>query len=307
MSENGTALRAEALVKSYGGLKVVDGVSLELRYGEVLGLLGPNGAGKTTTVGMLYGAVRRDEGLVSVGGFAVPQQEREAKRILGVVTQEDRLDEDFTVLENLRQFAHRHGIGRKAADVRALALLEELGIRRYAGSAPSELSGGLKRRLVLARALMHEPRLLFLDEPTTGLDPDARQDFWMRIASLKEQGYAMLLTTHYMDEAERLCDRLLLIQNGRIIDEGTPHEIILKHAGEDAIEAGGISEEQLAAIMPAGAVRRPLFDGGVCVSLPGGSMKNTWQAFHELDLPSLRRRKCNLEDVFLLMTGRGLE
>ena len=301
------AVSVANLAKVYGTARVVDGVSFQLHYGEILGVLGPNGAGKTTTVGMLYGAVRKTSGAVNFGALEIASSEREIKETIGVVTQEDRLDNDFTVIENLTQFAHRHGLTGRRAVSRAEDLLEELGIECFKDFSPERLSGGMKRRVVLARSLMHSPRVLFLDEPTTGLDPDARQDFWERITKFREEGYAILLTTHYMDEAEKLCDRLLLMQRGRIIDEGTPREIILRHAGEDALEIEGLEEEKLAPMVPGNAVFRSLFDGGFYVSIPGDSVKELWKPFHDLDLPGLKRRKCNLEDVFLQMTGRGLE
>lgn len=304
--EGAIALTADSLVKTYNARRVVDSISFELRYGEVLGILGPNGAGKTTTVGMLYGAVRRDSGSISFGSLDLERETREVKRLLGVVTQEDRLDSDFSVIENLTNFAHHYRITGGKGIARAEELLDELDMDEYRGFPPEELSGGLRRRVVLARALMHRPRILFLDEPTTGLDPDARQDFWARISTFKDEGYAILLTTHYMEEAEKLCDRLLLLQQGSIIDGGSPQDIIFRHAGEDAIEAGGLDEDSLLKLIPSDAVWRPLFDGGFFISRPAGSVKDLWQGFHDLDLPSLKRRKSNLEDVFLLMTGRGL-
>ncbi len=304
--EGAVALTADNLLKTYNGRRVVDGISFELRYGEVLGILGPNGAGKTTTVGMLYGAVERDSGSVSFGGLDLDRETKKVKSLLGVVTQEDRLDPDFSVIENLTNSAHHYRITGAKGVARGDELLNELDMDEYRGFLPEELSGGLRRRVALARALMHRPVILFLDEPTTGLDPDARQDFWARISMFKEKGYAVLLTTHYMEEAEKLCDRLLLMQQGVIIDCGSPQDIIFRHAGEDAIEAGGLEEEALLGLLPSDAVWRPLFDGGLFISRPGGSVKDLWQGFHDLNLPSLKRRKSNLEDVFLLMTGRGL-
>ncbi|NMC63541.1 MAG: ABC transporter ATP-binding protein [SAR324 cluster bacterium] len=301
------ALRVRKLMKSFGERCVVNQVSFDIHRGEVVGLLGPNGAGKTTTVGMLYGAVRKDDGEVLFSGIGSEIASREARRVLGVVTQEDRLDSDFSVIENLIQFAHRHRLTGSQAVERAESLLKEFGIEEYRNYSTDNLSGGLRRRLVLARALMHKPYILFLDEPTSGLDPDARQAFWTYISNLKDRGYAILLTTHYMDEAEKLCDRLLLIQNGSIIDEGAPSDVILRHAGEDALELEGLEESKLKELLPEGGVYRHMFDGGFLVSRPGGSVQELWRLFHDLDLPTLKRRRSNLEDVFLLMTGRGLD
>src|SRR4028118_1421489 len=220
------ALKVYDLWKTYGSRQVVQGVNFTLHPGEILGLLGPNGAGKTTTVGMLYGAVVPSRGFVQLGQHQVQAQGRQVRASMGIVTQEDNLDPDFTVFENLAYFAHHYRIIGKAARNRAGELLAQVGLQEYASNRVDELSGGMKRRLVLARALINNPQVVFLDEPTTGLDPDARQDFWKLVSQLKQQGCGVLLTTYYMDEAQRLCDRLILLQQGKMIDQGTPEELI---------------------------------------------------------------------------------
>jgi lipooligosaccharide transport system ATP-binding protein len=234
------ALSVYDLWKSYGDHTVVQGVNFTLNPGEILGLLGPNGAGKTTTVGMLYGAVIPSRGFVQLGENQIQAQGRQARSSMGIVTQEDNLDPDFTVFENLTFFAHHYRITGKAARKRAGELLAQVGLQDYANNRVDELSGGMKRRLVLARSLINYPQVVFLDEPTTGLDPDARQDFWRLVSELKQNGCGVLLTTHYMDEAQRLCDRLILLQHGKMIDQGSPDELIERTVGREVAEIEGI-------------------------------------------------------------------
>ncbi|MCP2732530.1 ABC transporter ATP-binding protein [Limnofasciculus baicalensis] len=207
-------LQVYDLWKSYGEHSVVQGVNFTLNPGEIIGLLGPNGAGKTTTVAMLYGTVKPSRGFVQLGEYQIQAQGKDARTFMGIVTQEDNLDPDFSVIENLIFFAHHYRITGKAARERAGELLAQVGLSDYARNPIDELSGGMKRRLVLARALINHPKIVFLDEPTTGLDPDARQDFWRLVSQLKQSGCGILLTTHYMDEAQRLLRYLL---GGRFI------------------------------------------------------------------------------------------
>lgn len=300
-----TALVAYDLWKLYGNKPVVQGVSLTLNSGEILGLLGPNGAGKTTTVGMLYGAVVPNRGFVKLGEVSVQGSGPIARAKMGIVTQEDNLDPDFSVIENLIYFAHHYRIVGKAARVRAGELLALVDLQDHAQKAIDELSGGMKRRLVLARALINQPQIVFLDEPTTGLDPDARQDFWKLVTYMREQGCGVLLTTHYMDEAQRLCDRLLLLQQGQVIDQGTPEELIRRTIGEEVIEIKGVNEADLQALTAHTWCRS--FGNGYLVALPSDSPDALHQQLAALQPQRLVRRQANLEDVFLRLTGDRLQ
>ncbi|MBD2310530.1 ABC transporter ATP-binding protein [Desertifilum sp. FACHB-1129] len=297
------SLVAYDLWKEYGDRTVVQGVSFTLNPGEVLGVLGPNGAGKTTTVGMLYGSVLPTRGFVQIGDYQVQNQGREARSYLGIVTQEDNLDPDFTVFENLLHFAHHYRITGNAARARASELLAQVNLQDYAKNQVDELSGGMKRRLVLARALINQPSIIFLDEPTTGLDPDARQDFWKLVTQLKQGGAGVLLTTHYMDEAQRLCDRLLLMQHGRVVDEGTPTELIERTVGKEVIEVEGVDEQQLQQLASQYQTWYRSFGSGYLLGLPDNAI---WEQLTHLNAPSLSRRPTNLEDVFLRLTGESL-
>lgn len=301
-----TALVAYDLWKLYGDRSVVQGVSFSLHPGEVLGLLGPNGAGKTTTVGMLYGAVAPSRGFVKLGDIPVHTNGRSARAQMGIVTQEDNLDPDFSVMENLIHFAHHYRIRGKAARHRAGELLAQVHLQDYAQAAIDELSGGMKRRLVLARALINRPQIVFLDEPTTGLDPDARQEFWKLVTALKQQGCGVLLTTHYMDEAQRLCDRLLLLQSGQVIDQGTPGELIDRTVGKEVVEVEGIAADQLQALIAAANTWGRPFGSGYLLALPADPAY-LWQQLTALEPQRLTRRRANLEDVFLRLTGGVLQ
>lgn len=301
------ALTAHDLWKSYGDRTVVQGVNFILKPGEILGMLGPNGAGKTTTVGMLYGAVVPSRGFVQLGQNQIQAQGRAARASMGIVTQEDNLDPDFTVFENLIFFAHHYRIIGKAARTRAGELLAQVGLQDYALHRIDELSGGMKRRLVLARALINYPQVVFLDEPTTGLDPNARQDFWRLVTQLKQNGCGVLLTTHYMDEAQRLCDRLILLQQGKMVDQGTPTELIERTAGREVVEIEGISEPILQQLAhQAGTWYRP-FGSSYLIGLPIDNPQPLWEQLSATAPTRLTRRRTNLEDVFLRLTGASLE
>ncbi len=301
------ALKVYDLWKTYGSRQVVQGVNFTLHPGEILGLLGPNGAGKTTTVGMLFGAVVPSRGFVQLGQHQVQAQGRQARASMGIVTQEDNLDPDFTVFENLAYFAHHYRIIGKAARNRAGELLAQVGLQEYASNRVDELSGGMKRRLVLARALINNPQVVFLDEPTTGLDPHARQDFWKLVSQLKQSGCGVLLTTHYMDEAQRLCDRLILLQHGKMIDEGTPDELIERTVGREVVEIEGISEQTLQQLADrAGTWYRP-FGSSYLIGLPIDNPQSLWEQLSTTSPERLTRRRTNLEDVFLRLTRTSLE
>lgn len=301
------ALTAYDLWKTYGQRQVVQGVNFTLNPGEILGLLGPNGAGKTTTVGMLYGSVIPTRGFVQLGQYQVQAQGREVRAAMGIVTQEDNLDPDFTVFENLVYFAHHYRVTGKAARQRAGELLAQVRLQDYAKNRVDELSGGMKRRLVLARALINNPQVVFLDEPTTGLDPDARQDFWKLVSHLKHNGCGVLLTTHYMDEAQRLCDRLILLQQGKMIDQGTPEELIERTVGREVVEIEGVPEQTLQQLAnQAGTWYRP-FGNSYLIGLPVDNPQPLWEKLNATEPERLTRRHTNLEDVFLRLTGTSLE
>ena len=301
------ALKVYDLWKTYGSRQVVQGVNFTLHPGEILGLLGPNGAGKTTTVGMLFGAVVPSRGFVQLGQHQVQAQGRQARASMGIVTQEDNLDPDFTVFENLAYFAHHYRIIGKAARNRAGELLAQVGLQEYASNRVDELSGGMKRRLVLARALINNPQVVFLDEPTTGLDPHARQDFWKLVSQLKQSGCGVLLTTHYMDEAQRLCDRLILLQDGKMIDQGTPDELIERTVGREVAEIEGIDEQTLQQLAyRSGTWYRP-FGSSYLIGLPVDNPQLLWEQLNATAPQRLTRRRTNLEDVFLRLTGASLE
>jgi lipooligosaccharide transport system ATP-binding protein len=228
-------LEASGLVKSLGGKRVVDGIGLTCRAGEVIGLLGPNGAGKTTTLRMCYGFLRPDAGSISIAGFDLASDGDRARRALGVCTQDDTFDSEFTVRGNLVQTGRYYRPRQSDLNVRIDSLIERFGLGPYANQKPETLSGGFKRRLMIARAVVHQPRVVFLDEPTTGLDPQARVAVWELINSLRREGLAIVLTTHYMDEAERLSDRLLVLQAGRVRASGLPRAVLGDVVGEHVV------------------------------------------------------------------------
>jgi lipooligosaccharide transport system ATP-binding protein len=227
------AVRARGLRKSYDGRVAVDGVDLDVRCGECFGLLGPNGAGKSTTLKMIYGLAAVDGGTLELFGRDATRDPRAAKAQIGVVPQEENLDNDLTVRENLLVQAGFHGLGRRAARARADELLAFARLADRARDVPRELSGGMRRRLLIARALVAEPRLVVLDEPSAGLDPQARQTIWRVLDELRSDGVTLLLTTHYMEEAARTCDRLVIMNHGRIVEAGSPLELIGRHRQED--------------------------------------------------------------------------
>lgn len=296
-------LIARDLYKVYEQTEVVRGLDLTLEPGMILGLLGPNGAGKSTTVGMLYGMVIPTKGFVHLDQWDLRTHAAMARRSMGIVTQDDNLDPDLDVLDNMICFARHHRIVGRAAHHRVAEVMEQVNLLGREKYAVTDLSGGLKRRLVLARALLNDPKIVFLDEPTTGLDPDARQDFWKLVSQLKQAGRGVLLTTHYMDEAERLCDRLLLMQSGKIVDRGTPQELISRTVGQDVIEVEGVAAaviEDLA--QSAGTWWRP-FSTGYLIVLPSQDPYGFVHRVEQEQPTRLLMRHANLEDVFLKLTG----
>jgi lipooligosaccharide transport system ATP-binding protein len=238
-------LEARHLVKSLGGRRVVDGVDLRCHRGEILGLLGPNGAGKTTTLRMLCGFLRPDAGSIRFDGVDVGADLAPVKRHLGVCTQDDTFDGDFSVEQNLTIAARYFRPPVRELRARVGELLDRFGLRPFAAMRPEALSGGFKRRLMIARALVHRPRLLFLDEPTTGLDPQARMAVWDLVDALRADGLGVVLTTHYMDEAERLSDTLTVLAQGRVIAHGTPKAVLGDALGEHVVVVSTAAAESV--------------------------------------------------------------
>jgi lipooligosaccharide transport system ATP-binding protein len=297
------------LVKRYGDQTVVDRLSFGIAPGECLGVIGPNGAGKTTTIRMCLGLTAPDAGEVTAFGLPMPQEALAIKQRLGVVSQMDTLDPDFSCAENLLVYGRYFGL--KDPDVRARIpqLLEFAALSHKANAKPGELSGGMKRRLSLARALVNDPQLLLLDEPTTGLDPQARHLMWERLQLLLQQGKSILLTTHFMDEAERLCSRLLVLDHGRKIAEGRPRELIAQHLEPDVVEVYGSGALALHSA-PEHAALRALAGrvevSGETVFFYTQDARSLLQALAQMhDLRTLHR-PANLEDLFLKLTGRQI-
>ena len=298
-------LKVRSLTKRYGDTEVVRGLDLNVRRGECFGLLGPNGAGKTTTLRLLLGLIEPDSGSIELAGIAVPQHAREARMKIGVVPQIDNLDPDFSVRENLLAYGRYFGMSRAAVTARVPELLEFAGLANKADAQISQLSGGMKRRLTLARALVHNPDILFLDEPTTGLDPQARHLIWQGLRRLIADGKTIVLTTHFMDEAERLTDRLAILDHGRIVAEGAPRALIETHIEPAVVEVFGEGLERWTALHAASLCLRHETVGETLFCYTGtpetviATLKQT---------PELRylHRPSSLEDVFLKLTGRDL-
>ena len=297
------ALAVGDLRKSYNGKTAVDGVSFSARRGECAGLLGPNGAGKTTTLRVCLGATRQDSGNVRVLGFPMPQQALVARKRVGVVPQKDSLDPDFNCAENLEMFARYFGIPKRESRKRIPALLDFAGLSERRGEAIGNLSGGMQRRLTLARALVNDPDLVFLDEPTTGLDPQARHLIWERLRRLRESGKTLLLTTHFMEEAERLCDIVHVMDQGKIIASGAPAQLVAEKAEREVVEIYGEKANRLMDQNPRLADRRERFgELSYCYCQNADPLASALSAEN---IPCTRR-PANLEDVFLKLVGREL-
>ncbi len=303
-----SALMARNLKKSYDGFEAVKGVGFEVRRGECFGFLGPNGAGKTTTMKMIYGAVIPTSGELDVAGLDVRRSEREIKRRIGVVPQENNLDDELKVKENLLVYGRYYDLPRKLALQRADELLDFVQLTEKANSRVEQLSGGMKRRLLIARALINDPEIVVLDEPTTGLDPQARHLVWDRLRALTSEGKTLLLTTHYMEEAARLCDRLVIMEGGLIIAEGSPKELVEKYVSPQVVEfrASPRALDELRPVVEAAAdaVER---SGEALVAFTADAdalTEKVWESGTEVE--NIVQRQAGLEDVFLRLTGRRL-
>jgi lipooligosaccharide transport system ATP-binding protein len=304
MNSSEVLIKASGLTKKYNDFSAVDHIDFEVYKGECVGFLGPNGAGKTTTVRMIYCFLQVSEGELTVSGMDVSSQAREIKGMIGVSPQDDNLDPDFTVIKNLQVYARYFGISKEGATKRATELLKFFALDEKKDATIYQLSGGMKRRLIMARALINEPKILLLDEPTTGLDPQGRHLVWDEIRSLRKQGVTIILTTHYMDEAAALCDRILIIDNGKIIQTGVPHELVKQFAGEDVLEVeyDEAMVKTLKQELPDTEVE--VFGEQVRVfAKQHGIFEHIIKQFPD---KTMTIRNANLEDVFLKLTGRKL-
>ena len=302
---DGVVLRVERLVKRYGGTPVVDGLSFRIRRGECFGLLGPNGAGKTTTLRCCLGLIDPDDGAIEMVGLPVPQAARQARIRVGVVPQMDNLDPDFTVRENLVVYGRYFGLAMPVLEQRIPKLLEFAGLQTKERASIRTLSGGMKRRLTLARALINDPDLLLLDEPSTGLDPQARHLIWDGLRQLLNQGKTILLTTHFMDEAERLATRLAVIDHGKLIASDAPRALIAEHVEPEVIEVYGDEARQWGESVGRSIADRIEITGETAFCYA----RDPQPLLHALAGNSGVRylhRPANLEDLFIKLTGREL-
>lgn len=305
---NATVVRAENLGKTYGGFRALKGISFTIEAGQCFGFLGHNGAGKTTTMRMIYGMSTVEEGGLWLFEQPVRLTPPEIKGRLGVVPQEDNLDDDLTVIENLEVYGFIYGLSRAESRDRGRELLRFMGLEDKENSSIESLSGGLKRRLVIARALMNRPDIVILDEPTTGLDPQARHLVWQKLRSLKAEGVTLILTTHYMEEAVQLCDSLVVMHEGIILDKGSPRELI-----ERCVLPYVIEVHLPLAQVPDGLEEKVATWGGEAVRVVDGLFLYAADGealWHSLDKWGLPKHVCllrpsNLEDVFLKLTGVG--
>ena len=296
---NDLAIRLRGVVKRYGTITAVGGLDLDVPYGTCVGLLGPNGAGKTTTMRMLTAQAIADEGELEVLGYRLPEESKQARAQLGVTPQLDNLDVTLTVEQNLLVFAHLYRIGRgeRRAAIESALELANLADRR--DTRVDKLSGGMRRRLLIARALVHRPRLVLLDEPTVGLDPQVRQELWALIDALRSEGTTILMSTHYIEEAQRLADTVLIMSHGSAVAAGAPTDLVAEHAGSDAVEVYGPPQRLAEVESEARAAGFRTRRTGTSVSVLGIEGADG-------RAPNGERRPANLEDVFVLLTGEEI-
>jgi lipooligosaccharide transport system ATP-binding protein len=294
------AIRLRGVVKRYGPITAVNGLDLDVPQGTCVGLLGPNGAGKSTTMRLLTAQAIADEGELEVLGFRLPEESKQARAQCGVSPQLDNLDVTLTVEQNLRVFAHLYRIGRAERHAAIERALEIANLIDRRDSRVDKLSGGMRRRLLIARALVHRPRLLLLDEPTVGLDPQVRQELWALIDLLRAEGTTILMSTHYIEEAQRLADTVLIMSHGRAVAAGQPAELVAEHAGREAVEVYGppaTLAEVAAAAQAAGLRTRRTGTSISVLGIEGADGR----------APKGERRPANLEDVFVLLTGEEID
>ena len=307
-----SAIFAKQLSKKYGELSAVNNVDLSVPNGICFGLLGPNGAGKTTMIQMLQASSPITKGRLKVLGTDVSKESRSIRRRIGVIPQEDNLDPDFTVEYNLIVYARYYGISTEDAKNKSSKLLEKVGLTDKANERISNLSGGMKRRLIVARGMINDPELLILDEPTTGLDPQARHSVWDQIRIFKNNGKTVLLTTHYMDEAEILCDELAIMDSGKILIRGTPKDLISNIVGSDAIEFVSRSFDKGKKILDSIEAKSKLKKVSISrvsdrIIVYGEDNEEIISDFeNNPELTDVIKRRATLEDVFLKLTGRQL-
>ncbi|HHX77894.1 MAG TPA: ATP-binding cassette domain-containing protein [Firmicutes bacterium] len=302
-------VEAKNLSKNYGAFQAVKGIDFSIYPGECFGILGPNGAGKTTTAAMMHCFLPLTSGSLNVFGMDTQRCQRQIKKRLGVVSQENNLDQELTVIENLIVYAGYFDLGKKAALAKAVKLLAFFNLTKKKDVSVEKLSGGMKRRLALARGLINDPELLILDEPTTGLDPEAKHLICQHLRLLKQQGLTIVLTTHYLEEASHLCDNLIIIDHGKIIETGSPQNLVAKHIGSHVLELE-IPREKEALLLPelgevANGCQRL---GSVFFIYLKDNIQYVTAKLEQFPFISYRQlRPANLEDVFLKLTGKELD
>ena len=301
----GIVIETHRLSKVYAQQTVVDHIGFSVSAGECFGVLGPNGAGKSTTLRMLTGQTPPSSGDVTVLGYAIPRQAREMHRYLGVVPQKDDLDPDFSVLENLHTFATYFQLPKKGLAAKFDQLLQFVDLQAKKKVGISALSGGMRRRLSLIRAMVNDPKVLVLDEPTTGLDPQARQFLWQKLRELVSQGKTIVLTTHYMEEAERLCDRLMIMNQGRIVAEGQPQVLLRESLEAFVVEILQMSASGLQSLVPVAGLRLEQM-GSSLLCYTADPIPLMDKLNHHTQIKYISRRT-NLEDLFIKLTGHELQ
>jgi|TARA_R110002096_G_scaffold168798_12_gene340125 lipooligosaccharide transport system ATP-binding protein len=298
-------VQTKQLYKAYNGLPVVNKLNLNIETGCFCGILGPNGAGKTTTLRMLIGHCPIDAGELSILGLSMPENASLIRENVGVVPQMDNLDPDFTVQENLYVYGRFFGLSKAVLKQRIVELLEFASLEDKAACKISELSGGMRRRLTLARALINKPKLLILDEPTTGLDPQARQAIWQKLRELKKQGLTLILTTHYMEEAERLCDRVMVMDHGSIMADAPPKQLIRDEIETHVLEVHATDTVLIEQLKKDSSIKRFEQSGDISFFY-GDKLKHALDILEQGTHDDYLYRPANLEDVFIKLTGRDL-